>query len=483
MVALLTGLAVTGLEVASARLLAPFFGSTIFVYGSAIGIALLALALGYALGGKFSDRYPQRGILAMIILFAGLTAGSIPLTFRLIAESVDRLGTTWNLPTGLLAVISMSILFLAPIMALGAVSPFILRLSLRRVEESGQWSGALSGLATAGSIIGTFVASFVTIPLLGTRETIAGAAAILLILGASLMVGSKRIRSIPLAVAVMAVVAGTSGPFLPVSGLLWESESPYQLVRVLERGTTRYMLFESGSGVQSVYYPSTPLTGTYYDTFALLPYLAQGSESRRSVLMIGLAGGSIARLYRQVLEPRFQFDLTGVEIDPDVLVAGRQFFDLDRQKVSVILDDARRYLRTTDQEFDVIIIDAYIHELNIPPQLATVEFFRQVQAHLAPGGIVGMNVVAPSASRFFPKFLATAKRVFPEVLAAPFESGAENQFVLAGQSIDLTRVPPSLDPPLYQLLHPVIPALRAVESSEQPVYTDNQTDIELRLST
>src|SRR6185436_1344228 len=101
------GLAITGLAVASARLLAPFFGSTIFVYGSAIGIALFALALGYSIGGRLADRRPSRMMLAITVLVAGLTSGLIPLIFRPIAETIDRIGGIWNVPSGVLVVVAM----------------------------------------------------------------------------------------------------------------------------------------------------------------------------------------------------------------------------------------------------------------------------------------------------------------------------------------------------------------------------------------
>lgn len=479
----LVGVAVTGLEVASARLLAPFFGSTIFVYGSAIGIALLALALGYSFGGRLADRHPSRTWLSAIVAIAGLTAAAIPLIFRPVAETIDRVGAGLNLPSGLLVVVAMAVLFIIPIMALGAVSPFVLRLSLRSIEETGQWSGLLSGLATGGSIFGTFLATFVTIPLLGTRETILGSAGVLVILGAALGPWAWRYRVLPCVLVAWLAVLGLSGPFLRRPGLIWERESPYELVQVLEQRGTRFLIADAGDGAQSVYRPGTPYTGTIYDIFALLPYLAAGDGQRRSVLVVGLAGGSMVRLYRETLEQTFDFDVTGVEIDREIVAAGQRYFGLDELGVEIIIDDARRYLKTTDEKFDVIIVDAYVHELSIPPLLATQEFFQSVADHLAPGGVVGMNVVVRSGSTFFDKFLATVRSVFPDVRTAPFIAGAENNFVLAGQSVELTRLPSAIAPEIDRFLNDTIPHLRRIESSGERVYTDNQTDIELRLKT
>jgi len=480
---LVVGVAITGLELAAARILAPFFGSTIFVYGSAIGIALFALSLGYWYGGRLADRRPSRSILGGVILTAGLTAGCIPLVFRPVAEMIDQAGSVWGWHPGALVVIAMGILFILPITALGMASPFVLRLSLHRVEESGRWSGVLSGLATGGSILGTFLATFVTIPLVGTRETIFGSSLCLVVLGAWLLRVKPGAGLAAIIVAAGLGYAGLSGPVMPRPGMLWETESPYQLVQVVERQGVRYLMTDAGDGVQSVYRPGSAWTGTYYDAFALLPYLVDRADRRRSVLIVGLAGGSAARVYREILESDFDFEIVGVEIDGQVLEASREFFGLDRLDVQVVHDDARRYLRTTERHFDVVIVDAYVHELSIPPLLATKEFFDLVADRLAPGGVVGMNAYVAPGSTYYEKFLRTLSRSFEIVLAGPFMERGSNEFILAGGQ-DAFRpitipVPSAIEP----LRARAELFMRRFEEIDGPVYTDNRTDIELRVST
>lgn len=477
-----SGLAVTALELAAARLIAPFFGSTIFVYGSAIGVVLAALALGYWLGGRLADRYPSRNLLASCILVAGASAGIVPLVFRPVAGALDAFGRGQGIPVGILVVVCLTVLFLLPILALGAVSPFVLRLSLRGVDESGRWSGLLSGASTGGSIVGTFLATFVTIPLLGTRQTILGAAGLLLLLGLGLGRFRSTTRGLLLVLFVMATVAGTNGVLLPRPGLIWERESPYQLVQVWRSGDTSYLVTDAAQGTQSVYRRSTPYTGTIYDAFLLLPFLAQGQGQRRSVLVLGLAGGSMVRLYEQVLEKEFDFNVTGVEIDERIIEAARTHFALDSLSIEVIHDDARRFLRQDDQRYDLIIVDAYVHELQIPPLLATREFFSLVRDRLAEGGVVGMNVVALKGNRFYPKFLQTVTAVFPDVREAPFISGAVNHFVLAAEALDLNRLPASISPETDRFIQETVPSLQPVVRSGGPIYTDNQTDIEFRVA-
>ncbi|MBI4426633.1 MAG: fused MFS/spermidine synthase [Candidatus Kerfeldbacteria bacterium] len=478
----LVGLAITALELAAARLLAPFFGSTIFVYGSAIGIVLAALALGYGLGGRYADRYPRRAVLSSIILLAGLSAAVIPLLYRPVAQAIDAFGAPRGVPVGLLVVVAMTVLFAVPVLALGAVSPFVLRLSLRDLSESGRWSGLLSGLSTFGSIVGTFLATFVTIPLLGTRLTIVGAAAILLVLGVMLAPFGRTARLLPVFLFLPLAAAGLSGPFLSRPGLAWERESPYQLVQVLHYRDATYLVTDAADGIQSVYRAASAYTQTYYDSFALLPFLAEGEEQQRSVLVLGLAGGSMVRLYQETLTDQFSFETVGVEIDQRVLEAARAHFALDRLDLTVVADDARRYLARTDRRFDVIIVDAYVHELQIPPLLATREFFADLRRHLAPGGIVGMNVAVLSGSRFYPKFLQTVADVFPDVRHAPFAAGAANHLVLAAETVALDRLPRTIAPEIDRFLSHTVPALRLVERTAETVYTDDRTDLELLMA-
>lgn len=476
----LVGLAITGLELAAARLLAPFFGSTIFVYGSAIGVVLAALAVGYWVGGRMADQTPSRTVLACVVTIAGLSALTVPVFFRSVAATVESIVQEANLPIGVAVVGSMTALFTVPIVALGAVSPFALRLSLRGLDESGRWSGALSGVSTFGSILGSFLATFVTIPLLGTRMTIIAAAGLLILTGVWLFSGRWWRRSIPLALALPLAVVGANGPFIPRPGLVWEAESPYQLVQVVQQGDVSFIVTDAAKAVQSVYRPDDPISRTYYDSFALLPFLSGRTDHHRDVLIIGLAGGTMVRLYQEELASQFDFSITGVEIDPTIVAAARAHFNLDQYELTLVQGDARQYLRQSDRRFDVIIVDAYVHDLQIPPMLATVEFFQQVADHLQPDGIVGMNVAIPSRSTFYPKLLQTAAAAFPAVQHAPFIEGALNQLVLAGHRIDLGRPIPPLRSEISIYAEQTIPAFRPVRRDGSAIYTDDRTDLELR---
>ena len=157
-----------------------------------------------------------------------------------------------------------------------------------------------------------------------------------------------------------------------LAGLLYETESPYQYVQVLQRADgSRVLKLNEGVAVHSVWHPRSVLTGGEWDMFLVVPPLLDRPVER--MLVIGNAGGTIARAYGK-LYPDVRID--GVEIDPKVTEAGRRFLGLgDNPNLHVITDDGRPFLQLTDERYDVIVVDAY-RQPYIPFYLATKEFFR-----------------------------------------------------------------------------------------------------------
>lgn len=475
-----TGVCVTALEIASARLISPFFGSTIYVWGGAIGTALLALAIGYWLGGTIIDRMPTNRVLSAVLFLSAVTTLLIPWMYQATTKLLSQWSAAENIPVAVGVMVSMSILFFIPLMAMGMVSPMALKLSMSSVEKIGSWSGALSGVATFGSIIGTFASAYGTIPLLGTRWTIYASGAILFILSVFIAALPKRVQMLGMLLLLLTGINIAIHPFIPRSGLAAEKESAYQLVQVIEQEKTRLLIHDAGLGVQSLYTPGIAYTNSPYDVFGLLPYLADNPDDRRSVLLLGLGGGNIVRLYEEHLAGQFTFDITAVEIDPVVVDMANQYFDLEQLTVNVAIDDARHFLRFDKQTYDIIIIDAYTHETQIPVMLATREFFQQTREHLSPGGVLGINALAFPESRFLPKFLSTIKSIYPDVREATFTPGALNHFVIAGESLDVNQVPAQLDPILQPFRDSALVRLKAVEPGTE-FYTDNRSDLDLRV--
>jgi spermidine synthase len=474
------GLCITALEVASARLIAPFYGSTIYVWGGAIGTVLFALAIGYWLGGKVIDQRPRPEVVSWTLIVAGVTTVLIPWMYSFVISAVQRFETVVSVPIALSVTVTMGALFVVPIVALGMISPMMLRLTTTSIKDVGSWSGLLSGSATTGSIVGTFLSAYWTIPFFGTRMTIVVAGALLLVLSMIWHRQPISRTSVMFGVLVLTSALVTQTPFLPRRGLAAERQSAYQLVQVVEQRGTRYLLHDTGRGTQSVYTPGSSITNGPYDIFGYVPFMVQSEQRTRNVLLIGLGGANMPRLYEQLLGDTFQFSITAVEIDPVVVSMAKKYFALDELDVNVVVDDARHFLRTTDKKYDIIIVDAYTHETQIPPMLATQEFFQQTKERLKPGGVLAINALAFSESTYLPKFLSTIATVYPDVRETPFAEGALSHFIVAGESLGVSGVPTIMPTELQRYRETVTQRLRSVTPTGD-IYTDDRTDLDIRV--
>ena len=266
------------------------------------------------------------------------------------------------------------------------VSPFAIRLAITDVATAGAVAGRFYALSTAGSLLGTFVPALIAIPLVGTQRTLVGTAA-LLALSASFLLG----RRVLVLVAVFAALAAVPpGAIKADSDLLYEEESLYQFIQVIERPDGRRLLrLNEGVAVHSVWRRDTVLTGGEWDAFLAVPPLL--GRPLRSVAILGNAAGTTARALG-VFYPEARVD--GVELDPAVSRVGRRFFGLgDNPRLTVHDADARPFLRRTDKRYDLIVVDAY-HQPYVPFYLATREFFRLARERLTPGGILALNVAS-----------------------------------------------------------------------------------------
>ncbi len=169
-------------ELAASQLLAPFFGDSINVWGVLIGMVLLYLSLGYVLGGRIADRRPWPWLFFLLQVLAGAWVVLVPiLSGPLLGDSLHAFQALGGAVASTFA--AVIVLFAVPTVLFGCAPPFAIRLLLPRVESGGHTAGRVYALSTAGSILGALVPVFVTIPYLGTAQTLAGAGLLLVLLG------------------------------------------------------------------------------------------------------------------------------------------------------------------------------------------------------------------------------------------------------------------------------------------------------------
>lgn len=406
------GTGTLAVEISASRLLAPYYGSSTVVWANLIGLVLLALALGYWLGGRLADRRPSARLLGFLVLGAGAFVAVLPFVTEPILDVAARGLDELSAGAVVGSFFATLLLFAPPVFVLGMVSPFAIRLALESVGSAGEVAGRLYALSTAGSLLGTFLPALVTIPLVGTQRTLIGSAAVLAATSTALL---GRRALVP-AAAVAALLALPPGVVKASEGrVLFEEESRYQFVQVVERDGARRLYLNEGIAVHSVYRPDSVLTGGIWDAFLAVPALLE--REPRSLAVLGNAGGTIARAYG-VHWPGVEID--GVEIDPAVSEAGRRLLGMsENPRLRVVDADARPFLRRTDRRYDLVFVDAY-HQPYVPFYLATREFFELVRERLRPGGLVALNVATvPGDRRLRDALAGTLAAVFPEVRIWP----------------------------------------------------------------
>jgi predicted membrane-bound spermidine synthase len=360
------GAASLGSEIAAARLLAPWFGDSTIVWANTIAVVLVALSVGYWIGGRVADVDPSpQGLSRLVLVAAGLLA-VVPFVARpFLRVSVDALE---HVSAGAFvgSLLGVLVLIAAPVLVLGCVAPYAIRLSLTAVDESGRVAGRLYAISTLGSLAGTFLSALLLIPFVGTRRTFLVFALSLAVVG---MLGVRR-RAAALAPAAVALLLAIPVGTIKAADngkVIWEKETQYQYARVVQRddGERRLELNE-GEAVHSVYWPGRWLTGDYWDEPLVLPFAVR-REPPRSLAILGNAAGTVARAYGHFF-PGTRVD--AVEIDGELTKVGRRLFDLHGPRLHTHAAVARPWLRATDRRFDVIYVDAY-RQPYIPFYLAT----------------------------------------------------------------------------------------------------------------
>jgi predicted membrane-bound spermidine synthase len=488
-----SGMTTLAVELSAARLLEAVFGTSNIVWANIIGLILIYLTLGYFIGGRWADRSPHLTTFYRLLTWAAFSAGLIPLLSHPILNAAARAFPDANALAADLTVIvgsfiSVLILFALPVTLLGCVSPFAIRLALGRVTEAGDVSGRMYGISTLGSIVGNFTPVLILIPSVGTTRTFLLFSGLLM---AVALVGLARAGGrwwqflwMPLILSLLAwlTLPGPVKPVPPETHLLFEKESAYNLIQVVEdRAGWRYLLLNEGQGWHSLYHPDQLLTGFTWDYFLIGPLFNPSPfrpEQVQRLAIIGLAGGTIARQFSAIYDG---VQIDGVEIDPEIVQAGRDYFGMDLPNLNAIVADGRYFLANTDQVYDVIAVDAYRLPY-IPWHLTTYEFFQQARDHLDEDGVLIVNVGRTESDfRLVKAVVSTLAAVFPVTHIIPVPDSFNAVVVATAQPStldDLVRNVAAVDDPMLRQVGDRAVANWRPMATDGPIFTDDWAPVE-----
>ena len=457
------------LELVAFRLYAPYFGYSIYVWGSMISVVLLALAIGYGLGGRLADKSATDLLLHVAVFFSALYQLLIIFIARgllsFFAQGGDFSGT-----------VSATLVIFAPSMtALAMAGPFVIRL-LARAGHVGSTAGQVYALSTAGSMAGILTTSFFLLPHYGTQATLQILCAATALTGVVGLI--VRHRATVLAMAPFALLW-----FVPhvswSDDTVWTRESAYNLIRVVRQGDRTILMLNSRNSVHTVREQATGWTGRYYDDFALGPLLVPA----RSALSLGMGGGGSIQAAR-LTAPDLELD--AVEIDPIVVEAAQRFFGLLADaRLRIHVADARPWLMRSPDRFDLVQLDLYHGGPYVPFYLTTIEFFTSIRSHMRGDSLLMMNLFdIGERQEISASTIATLRQVFPTVVVLP-GGFSGNNIVFAfvhSRSLDTIRqrlVAVQGDQPWQQLARKA--ATQIIEPKPVPeavVFTDDRAPIE-----
>lgn len=434
------GMSVMAVELGASRLLAPYFSSSQIVWTIIIGTIMIAMALGNIYGGKSADKNPNPDKLYLRLIVAAVWIAAIPVVGKYIILGVSAVLvlTVSNNFLILAAFIACMIIFVYPLFLLGTVTPSLVKYTVDSLDDNGKTVGTLGAFNTIGSILGTFLPTFVTIPAVGTSITFLIFSGILLLLGLVYFISKKsgkRVCALAVAAFLVCSVAGNSGSFaFWEDNLTYEGESIYNYLQVKE--TERSVILSTNVlfGVQSIMMKDDSLTGMYYDYALAAPFMAGVPEKETSdILILGMGTGTYAR---QCMKYFPNATVEGVEIDQKITDLAGEYFGLP-DSVQVTTYDGRAYLQAMDKKYDVIMVDAY-QDITIPFQMSSVEFFTQVKEHLTDDGVmvVNMNMKSDGEDSINAYLADTIASVFDSVAIVDV-AGSTNRELFAAQSAEV----------------------------------------------
>lgn len=415
------------IELVASRILSPYLGNSNLIWTCIIGMMLAFMSIGYFIGGKISDKHPKRNLLSLFLLDSATFISLIPMIEIYAIEPISKIN--FSLP--LLAIICSTITFGIPSMFLATASPFAVKLKDKDLEEIGGVSGRMSALSTIGSIVGTFLAGFVLIPKLGVKNIILLVVIVLVILS-YLIYEDKDIKYTikiiaTLVILVSLVLVGKKMFLQKHEDMILDTDSEYSRIwikKFTNNSGKEYNTLEVDNGYESIASGEKNLTADYLKYYDLFNYYQENTEN---VLMIGGAAYTYPSYF---LEQYKDKKIDVVEIDSKMTELAEKYFDLNTQNenLNIYHEDGRRYINTTQNKYDCILIDAF-KGLNVPFQLTTEEALIQAKRNLNENGIVITNIISAldgKNANFIKYEYATYKKVFKDVKIFKVQNGMFN---------------------------------------------------------
>ncbi len=428
------GMSVMAVELGASRLLAPYFSSSQIVWTIIIGTIMIAMALGNIWGGRSADKNPNPDRLYVRLIIAAVWIAAIPLLGKYVILGISGL-LVLAVNTNFLiwaAFLTCMIVFVFPLFLLGTVTPSLVKYTVDSLADSGKTVGTLGAFNTIGSIIGTFLPTFVTIPAVGTAVTFLIFSGILLVLALIYFI-STRVKKVHCIAGIVlfllcSIFGNTTSFAFWEKDLAYEGESIYNYLQVKEDDSSVILSTNVIFGVQSILKKNERLTGMYYDYALAAPVMAEIQQKEKpEILILGMGTGTFAMQCRNYFE---EAEIEGVEIDQKITNLAQEYFELP-EDIKVATYDGRAYLGAVDKKYDVIMVDAY-QDITIPFQMSSKEFFTMVKDHLTEDGImvVNMNMHTEQEGNINQYLSDTIASVFDEVYTADV-SGSTNRELFA----------------------------------------------------
>jgi predicted membrane-bound spermidine synthase len=413
-----SGMTTLAAEFGASRLLQMRFGSVNLVWAVIIGLILIYFAAGYAIGGKQADKSPHPESMFTFLAWGGATLGLIPIIAQPILLAAASAMDALNLGVIAASFLVTLLLFSIPVTLLAMTSPFAIRITLRETAQAGNVSGNLYALSTVGSVLGAFLPTLLLFPLIGTSRTILLFGLLILLVALGGLGIEKRWRKLSLFGLWALLLAGFLflGDFhvKDSPGQVFETESQYNYIEVQQQNGFTLLRLNDGQGVHSIYHPDQLYYNGPWEQFLVGPFFNPGEtpEDVKRYAIVGLAAGTSARQASEVY-PSVMID--GFEIDGEIVAVGRKYFGMTMPNLTVYVEDGRWGLEHSPHKYDLIAVDAY-RQPYIPPHMTTQEFFQIAYDHLAPDGVLAINVGrAPGDRSLIDGLSTTIATIFPSI--------------------------------------------------------------------